>query len=65
MEGLGHFSVTSLILSTIAFFVASYFIRRKLDEIGIEKGMTRSVVVFVGALAVSYVVGAVINLIVG
>jgi hypothetical protein len=65
VEGLGHFSVTSLILSTIAFFVASYFIRRKLDEIGIEKGMTRSVVVFVGALAVSYVVGAVINLIVG
>lgn len=52
---------TSLVVSTIAFFVASYFIKRYLEDMGIEKGMTRGVVVFVLALAVSYVVGAAID----
>jgi len=65
MGDIGHFSIASLIVSTIAFFVASYFVRRKLDEIGIEKGMTRNMAVLVVALAVSYVVGYVVDLIVG
>jgi VIT1/CCC1 family predicted Fe2+/Mn2+ transporter len=44
----------SIVLSTIAFFVASYFIKRYLDGIGIPKTMVRGMVVFVLALAVSY-----------
>ena len=44
----------SLILSFIAFIVASYFIRRYLDQMEIPRTMTRGVVVFVLALGVSY-----------
>ena len=43
-----------IVLSTIAFFVASYFIKRYLDEIGIPKTMVRAMVVFVLALAAAY-----------
>ena len=32
----------SLVLSTIAFFVASYYLKRYLDDMDIPKGMTRS-----------------------
>jgi hypothetical protein len=48
--------MTGIVLSTLAFFVASFFIRRYLDEIGVSKTMTRSLVVFILALAVAYVV---------
>jgi hypothetical protein len=41
-------------LSTVAFFVASYFIKRYLDESGIPKGMVRGMLVFALALAVAY-----------
>jgi len=44
----------AIVLSTIAFFVASFFIKRYLDEIGIPKTMVRGMVVFVLALAVAY-----------
>lgn len=43
-----------LVLSTIAFFVASYFIKRYLDDMDIPKGMTRSIVIFVGAAMIAY-----------
>ena len=46
--------MTSLVVSTIAFFVASYFIKRQLDEMEIPKGMVRSLTIFALALAVSY-----------
>ena len=52
----------SLILSTIAFFVASYFIRRYLDEMDIPRTMTRGFVVLVLALAVSYGVAFLVGL---
>ena len=52
----------SLILSTIAFFVASYFIRRYLDQMEIPRTMTRGVVVFVLALGVSYGVAFLVGL---
>jgi hypothetical protein len=52
----------SLILSTIAFFVASYFIRRYLDEMDIPRTMTRGFVIFVLALAVSYGVAVLVGL---
>jgi hypothetical protein len=43
-----------IVLSTVAFLVASYLIKRYLDEIGIPKTMVRGMVVFVLALAVAY-----------
>ena len=44
----------SILLSTIAFFVASYFIKRYLDDNDIPKGMTRSLFVFCLAALISY-----------
>ena len=49
--------IASLIASTIAFFVASYYIKRTLDDSDIPKGMTRNLVIFSLALVVSYAVG--------
>ncbi len=49
--------IASLIASTVAFFVASYTIKRYLDDSDIPKGMTRNLVIFSLALAVSYAVG--------
>jgi hypothetical protein len=54
-----------LIVSTIAYFVAAYFIRRQLEEMGIPKGFTRGISVFVLALAVAYGVAWIVDLIVG
>jgi hypothetical protein len=44
----------SFVVSTIAYFVAAYFIKRYLDEIGVPKTMTRSLVIFILALAAAY-----------
>ena len=49
--------IAGLIASTIAFFVASYFIKRWMDENDIPKGMTRNLTVFTLAIAVAYGVG--------
>ena len=51
----------SLALSTVAFFVASYFLKRRLDDMDIPKGMTRSIVVFCLALGVSYGVAVIVD----
>jgi VIT1/CCC1 family predicted Fe2+/Mn2+ transporter len=51
----------AIALSTIAFFVASYFIKRYLDGIGIPKTMVRGMLVFVLALAVAYGVAFVVG----
>ena len=53
--------MASLIASTIVFFVASYFIKRYLDEIDLPKTMTRGLVIFVLALAVAYVVALAVD----
>ena len=44
----------SIVLSTIAFFVARYYIVRYLDEIGIPKTFTRGMVAFCAALLAAY-----------
>jgi phosphoglycerol transferase MdoB-like AlkP superfamily enzyme len=44
----------TLVVSTIAFFVASYFIKRWADDNDLPKGMTRSVSILVAALVVAY-----------
>jgi VIT1/CCC1 family predicted Fe2+/Mn2+ transporter len=56
-------SIASIVVSTIAFFVASYFIKRWMDDNDIPKGMTRSITIFVLALAVSYGVGWLVGLV--
>lgn len=49
-----HAQILSLVLSTIAFFVASFFIKRYFDDMGLPKTMVRGMVVFVLALAAAY-----------
>ena len=49
--------IASLIASTIAFFVASYFIKRWMDANDMPKGMTRNLSIFTIAIAISYGVG--------
>ncbi len=51
----------SIVLSTIAFFVASFFIKRYLNEIGVPKTMTRGLVVFTLALVIAYGVAFIVD----
>ena len=51
----------SFVLSTVAFFVVGYFANRRLDEMGISKGMTRGLVTFCVAALVSYGVAALVD----
>ena len=46
----------SIVLSTIAFFVSTYYVKRYLEDMGIPKGMTRGTLIFSIALLVSYIV---------
>ena len=55
--------IASLVVSTIAFFAAAYFIRRWMDDNDFPKGMTRSVSIFVLAAAISYGAGWLVGLI--
>ena len=51
----------SLLVSTAAYFVASYFIKRYLDDMGAPKGLTRSVVIFCLAIMIAYGVALVVD----
>ncbi|HSN41708.1 MAG TPA: hypothetical protein VLT92_16140 [Burkholderiales bacterium] len=51
----------SIVVSTIAYFAASYFIKRYLDDMDIPRGMTRSALIFSLALAVAYGVAAIVD----
>jgi len=53
----------SLVLSTVAFFVAGYFINRYLDSIDAPKGTTRSILKFCAALLIAYGVAFIVDLI--
>lgn len=44
----------SLVLSTIAYFIASHYIKRYLDEMGAPKGLTRSALIFCAAALIAY-----------
>ncbi|HUN68167.1 MAG TPA: hypothetical protein VMU46_05175 [Burkholderiales bacterium] len=55
----------SLVVSTIVFFVASFFIKRHFEGMGLPKGMTRSLMVFCLALAVAYGAAAAVDWFVG
>lgn len=54
-------SMWNLIISTLVFIIAAWFIRRYLDEQGIPKGMTRSLLVFVLAYIVSWGAGEAVD----
>lgn len=50
-----------LILSTIAFFAASYWLKRYLDDRDIAAGKSRSLLVMVLATAASLIVSAIVT----
>ncbi len=54
-------SIWNIIISTIVFVIAAWYIRRYLDEMGIPKGMTRGLLVFVLAYAVSWGSGELVD----
>lgn len=51
----------NLIISTIAFFIAAWWLNRYLDDMEIGKGMTRGMLVFVLASVVSWGTGSVVD----
>ena len=50
-----------LVISTIVFFVAAWFINRYLDEQNIPKGMTRTMLVFTLAAMLSWGSGELVD----
>ena len=54
-------SIWNLIISTLVFIIAAWYIRRYLDEQGIPKGMTRSLGVFILAYIVSWGAGEMVD----
>ena len=54
-------SIWNIIISTIVFVIAAWWIRRYLDEQGLPKGMTRGLVVFMLAYVVSWVSGELVD----
>ncbi len=54
-------SMWNIIISTIVFVVAAWAIRRYLDGMGMPKGITRGLLVFVLAYMISWVSGEVVD----
>lgn len=54
-------SVWNIIISTIVFVIAAWWIHRYLDEQGLPKGMTRGLLVFVLAYMVAWAAGAIVD----
>ena len=51
----------SLIVSTVAYFVASYYIKRYLDGLDAPPGFTRNALTFCAALLIAYGVAAAVD----
>jgi hypothetical protein len=58
---VGEIFMLSLIISTIVFFVASWYIKRYLDEQEIPKGMTRGVLIFTLSASASWGAAALVD----
>ena len=56
--------MTSILVSTAVYFVAAFFIKRQLVEMGIPGGMTRGAVIFVLAAVVAYGAAYLVDLVV-
>ena len=54
-------SLWNLIISTVVFFIAAWYLRRYLDEQGTPKGMTRGISVFALASLVSWGAGELVD----
>ncbi len=54
-------SMWNIIISTIVFIIAAWYIRRLLDAQGIPKGMARGLMVFVLAYVVAWGSGALVD----
>lgn len=50
-----------IVLSTIAFFVASFFLRRWANANDFPKGMTLNISLFVAAIAIAYGVAWIVD----
>ncbi len=53
--------IFDLVFSTIVFFAASWYLKRRFDDMDIPKGMTRSLTVFALALVASYALTAAVD----
>ena len=53
--------MSNIIISTIVFIIAAWWIRRYLDEQGMPHGMTRGLLVFILAYAVSWTSGELVD----
>ncbi len=58
-------SIWNIVISTLVFVVAAWYITRLLEQQGISKGMTRGLSVFVLAYLVSWGSGELVDWIVG
>ena len=54
-------SIWNILISTIVFVLAAWFIRRKLDEQGLPKGMTRGLLVFLLAYMLAWGAGKLVD----
>ena len=54
-------SMSNIVISTIVFVIAAWYIRRLLDAQGVPKGMVRGLVVFVLAYVVSWGSGELVD----
>ena len=54
-------SMWNIIISTIVFVIAAWYIRRYLDEMGIPKGMARGLMVFILAYLISWASGEIVD----
>jgi hypothetical protein len=54
-------SMWNLVISTIVFVIAAWYIRRYLEEQGIPKGMARGLLVFILAYVVSWGAGEAVD----
>jgi hypothetical protein len=54
-------SLWNIIISTIVFVIAAWYLHRVLDEHGMPKGMTRGLLVFVLAYLVSWTSGEMVD----
>jgi hypothetical protein len=54
----------SLVISTIVFFLASFFITRQFKQMGLPAGMTRGLMVFCLSVAIAYGTAAAVDWIV-
>jgi len=53
--------VLGIVLSTLAFFVASFFLKRWADANDFPKGMTLNISIFVAAIAIAYGVALMVD----